>query len=216
MTFIIYGPGIRDPIPTERLSGGRVVEQTQAAAAIRRIPGSEEEKSPGQQAGGGQQRKANIYQQTSEQKVEERAQYAYQIMSSPVYTIKYTATVEELIQLFREKMFRHVPVINEEHKIVGIISDRDVLRFISGIADEEAEQPLTREEKMVQPIESLVKTRVLTASLDTQIRQIARILFEQRVGAMPIVNDLGMLHGLITRSDILKALVKNSALELWV
>ena len=216
MAFIIYGPGIRNPIPTEKLTEGRLVEQPEEISAIRPVAGSEEEKNSGSQTGAERRNPVNIYQKTQEQKVEEQAQYAYQIMSSPVYTITFTATVDELIKLFKEKRFRHVPVIDDEHKIVGIISDRDVLRYISGVDEEDVAQEVTKEQKLLNPITDLVKTRVLTASLDTQVRQIARILYEQRVGAMPIVNDSGMLHGLITRSDILKALVKNSALELWV
>lgn len=223
MAFIVYGPGIRDPIPTERLGAERVVNQTSETAAVPRIPGSDEERGAKTPLASEQQRKLNAYQKAQEQKFEERAQYAYQIMSSPVYTIRFDSTISELINLFREMRFRHVPVIDEESKIVGIVSDRDVMRYIAGVDDEpapmaEEETPavLSKDEKLAQPIASLVKTRVLTASLDTQVRQIAKTLFEQRVGAMPIVNDAGMLHGIITRSDILKALVKNSALELWV
>ncbi len=220
MAFIVYGPGVRDPIPTSKLTAGRTVEKAQASTAVRRIPGTDEEEAPEIAGGTAQQRKANVYQQAQEQKIEERAQYAYQIMSSPVHTVKFDASVGALLQLFKDRRFRHVPTIDGENRIVGIISDRDVLRYMAGIDDMDAhhddEQGLARKERLLQPIESLTKTRVLTASLDTQVRQIARILFEQRVGAMPIVNDAGMLHGIITRSDILKALVKNSALELWV
>ena len=213
MAFIIYGPGVRDPIPVGRSPESRAVEETHETAAIRRVPGSEEEKNSEQQLNSGQQKKVNAYQATQNQKEEERIQFAYQIMSSPVYTINYNASVEELIRLFKEKRFRHVPVIDDEHKIVGIISDRDVMRFIAGVDDEE--HALSREEKLLQPIERLVKIRVITASLDTQVRHIAKVLFEQHIGAMPIVNDSGMLHGLITRGDILKAIVKDAALELW-
>ncbi len=215
MAFIVYGPGVRDPIPTGKLTAGRIVEKTQASTAPRRIPGSDEEEAQEVPVETERQRKANVYQQAQEQKIEERAQYAYQIMSSPVHTVRFDATVEALLRLFKDKRFRHVPTIDDEHRIVGIVSDRDVLRYMAGLDDIDEQGP-ARKARLLQSIESLTKTRVLTASLDTQVRQIARILFEQRVGAMPIVNDSGMLHGIITRSDILKALVKDSALELWV
>ena len=217
MAFIVYGPGVRDPISL-RTPETRSVSQPNETEAIRPVPGSEEEKSSGhdEQANAGRQQRVSVYQRTQDQKAEEVAQYAYQIMSSPVYTVNFNDSIEELLHLFRDKRFRHVPVIDDEHKIVGIISDRDVMRYIAGIDDQEEDEPsLSREEKRAQSIKSLVKTRVMTASLDTQVRQIARVLFEQRIGAMPIVNDSGMLHGIITRGDILKALVKNSALELW-
>ena len=147
MAFIIYGPGVRDPIQVGRTTESRSVEQANETEAIRRVPGSEEEKTSGhdEQANVSRQRRVNVYQQTQEQKTEEKAQYAYQIMSSPVYTINFNDSVEELLNLFRDKRFRHVPVIDDEHKIVGIVSDRDVMRYIAGIDDnDEGEKILVR------------------------------------------------------------------------
>jgi acetoin utilization protein AcuB len=51
---------------------------------------------------------------------------------------------------------------------------------------------------------------------ETLIREIVRVMFRERVGAMPIVNDTGRLKGIITRSDILRALMRHTALELYI
>jgi CBS-domain-containing membrane protein len=59
-------------------------------------------------------------------------------------------------------------------------------------------------------------TRVLTASPNTEIRQIAQVLFDEHIGTMPIIDEREHLIGLITRSDILQALIKPAPLDLWV
>jgi len=56
---------------------------------------------------------------------------------------------------------------------------------------------------------------VLTASTDTDIRYIARLFVERRIGAMPIVRN-NKLAGIITRSDILSAVMRHFNLEIWV
>jgi len=65
-------------------------------------------------------------------------------------------------------------------------------------------------------IEPLYLKKVLTATPETQIREIARVLIEQRKGVMPIVDANAHMVGIITRSDILRTIVNQAPLELWV
>jgi CBS domain-containing protein len=55
---------------------------------------------------------------------------------------------------------------------------------------------------------------VLTATPSTAVNQVARIMFEERVGAMPIADEAGNLVGMITRNDILRTLVSKDRLHL--
>lgn len=55
--------------------------------------------------------------------------------------------------------------------------------------------------------------QVLTASIDTDVRHIARLFVEQHIGAMPIVKE-EKLKGMITRSDVLGTVMRHYALEL--
>ena len=64
-------------------------------------------------------------------------------------------------------------------------------------------------------VASIMKTNVLTARPATEIRSVANVMFKQRIGAMPIVDEGGKLVGILTRSDILKAVINRAPLELW-
>lgn len=139
---------------------------------------------------------------------------ARQIMASPVVILPPEATVAEAWELIRTKRFRHVPVVSHENKLVGIISDRDLLLEAGNIYSTISPQDNAGQEQTT--IQGLIRRKVLTASPDTGIREIARILFEERIGSMPIVDDKGMLVGIITRSDILRTIINNAPLDLWI
>jgi len=135
---------------------------------------------------------------------------AAQIMSHPVITIHPTTSIKETWDLFLIKRFRHIPVLSQEDKLVGIVSDRDILKL--GIHLQSADDGQGKE----KPVEKIMGKNVLFAKPDAEIRKIVYILIQKKIGAMPIINDLGLLLGIITRSDILKHFVSTSPLNLSV
>lgn len=216
MAFTVFGAGIRDNVPFNITNNQEVVEETFPTHAINKVGARGDEEAPEQGPNLLNLKNAGKAYSATLQIPKERgpALHAYQIMTAPVVTLYPETTITQAWTLFRERRFRHVPIITRDRKIYGILSDRDLLRYaaVSGKIppyDETAPEAS-------KGIESLIKTRVITASQDTEIRQIAGILFEQRVGVMPIVNEAGRLEGIITRSDILRTLVNNAPLELWV
>jgi len=216
MTFSVYGMGIRDNVTFDKSTTLEIVEQTSAATALKKVASKNEEERHYHEDNLLRKRNAEKAYTATFQAVKERgiALHAHQIMTSPVVTLFPRTSIADAWTLFRERRFRHVPVVTERGKIYGIISDRDLLRYaattgkIPPYADYMPEASIS--------IESMTKTRVITSSQETEIREIARMLFEQRVGAMPVVSDTGIVEGIITRSDILRTLVNNAPLELWV
>jgi acetoin utilization protein AcuB len=133
---------------------------------------------------------------------------AAQIMSNPVVTVTPETTIKQAWELFRKKRFRHIPVIDKYEKVVGIVSDRDVLNLGINLNNDEDQA------EKAKLIGSLMKSKVLFARPKSEIRQIVFVLIQQKIGAMPILSDEGILLGIITRSDILKHFVSNSVLDL--
>ncbi|MCB0324175.1 MAG: CBS domain-containing protein [Bdellovibrionales bacterium] len=130
---------------------------------------------------------------------------AGEIASRPVQSIPPTMTVRASLELFKECRFRHMPVVDTDGSMRGIVSDRDLLRELAeGEGDASQRQ-----------VSDIMQTRVLTAHADTPMRELARVLFRERIGAMPVVDEEGKLTGIVTRSDILRALVERAPLEVW-
>jgi len=206
MAFIVIAPGVRDVLPYPEVFAHRPVEETQPPEATRHAPSTEEEHPPAEQYKSitAQQR----YEQTAGLPHERGpALVAEQIMSAPVLTLGPDTPVAEAWAFFQEHRFRHVPVIGANRRMVGIISERDLLRDAAGLSADGMRHATIR---------PLLVARVLTATADTAIREVAHVLYDRHIGAIPIVNDTDIPVGIISRSDILQALVKKAPLELWV
>lgn len=133
-----------------------------------------------------------------------RAVCASQIMRAPVVHVLPHTRLIEARQIIKERRFRHLPVVSDEGVLCGIVSDRDL--FI----DCEGEQSFENKR-----VDSIITDEVITEKADTYIHDIARVLLEEHIGCMPIVNDAKKVMGIITRSDILRALIKRAPLDIW-
>jgi acetoin utilization protein AcuB len=119
---------------------------------------------------------------------------AEQIMTSSVVTLAPDSTRERARELLRRFRFRHLPIVGDHGRIVGIVSDRDVAG--TGI------------------LQDVMIGRVLTAEPGTSIRELARVMVEERINALPIVES-GRLVGIVTTTDVLRAIVRGAPVELW-
>lgn len=122
--------------------------------------------------------------------------YAIDIMTSPVKVLSQKASLDEVRNLMREKGIRHIPII-ENHKFLGIISDRDLLKMdLSGTF-------------AFLKAEDIMNTVVVVAHEETPLAHIAKVMLEEKISAIPVVNESHQLTGMITRSDILEVVIYN-------
>ena len=215
MAFILIGPGISNPVPLQKLFLRREVEETEEIAPKRAIDEAhhtqhkfEDDVLVAEQMMSGAARAA--YQSAEHVALDKLL--ARQIMVSPVMTLTPETTVDEAMQLFQVRGFRHLPVVADgDSGLLGMVSDRDLLRHLAGVNEAYQRQPARGGETRVG---ELIKLPVLTAAVDTDVRYIARLFVERHIGAVPIVDD-GQLVGIITRSDLLGSVMRHFVLELW-
>jgi len=98
--------------------------------------------------------------------------------------------VSEAVELMEHYHISGVPIVDEDKKLVGIITNRD-LRFVS-----EYEQPIK---------EVMTKENLITAPEGTKLEGATEILRRHKVEKLPIVDADGVLKGLVTIKDIRKA-----------
>ncbi|NRB38512.1 MAG: CBS domain-containing protein [Pseudomonadales bacterium] len=125
-------------------------------------------------------------------------------MSSPVFSTGPNTSIQQLFEWFQQKRYRHIPIVDSAAHLIGIVSDRDALRQLSSVKE----------------ADSLVKdfmiNKVLTCTVDTDVSELAKTLLEQHIGALPVVDERGLLVGIITRSDVLRVVLNRLSTELWV
>lgn len=111
-------------------------------------------------------------------------------------TILRGSTVADALRMMQEYHIGGIPVVDEERKLVGIVTNRD-LRFVRDLA---------------KPIdEVMTSSNLVTTSTKTDLEEAAEILQQHKIEKLPVIDEAGKLIGLVTYKDITKAKDKPNA-----
>ncbi len=124
---------------------------------------------------------------------------AEDVMTRDPSTIRPSATVAQAIAELHQLDVRHLPVVNEDHELVGMVSDRDLrgLPFDFAAEGRRTVPPDT-------PVADLMSSDVQSVELQTSLSELIDILVDQKVGALPVVDDRGVLVGIVSYVDVLR------------
>jgi CBS domain-containing protein len=139
------------------------------------------------------------------------------VMTKNVIAVKKDTKVSELIEILTKNRISGVPVVDEENRVIGIVSEADLLfttktgkirglrEFLKRLIGEEYSTlatPLSGDLK----VEDIMTSTVITASPDMDIEEASKILSEKRIKRLPVVDENGKLIGIITRHDLVSAI----------
>ena len=134
--------------------------------------------------------------------------HADQIMSRPVIVVSQDNAVADAWRILRDNRIRQAPVVDDERKLIGLVSERDLLTAI----DVEDGEVIAARQRLVREV---MTTPVVASAPVTDIRRIAAVMLEHEVDGVPIIADNGRIMGLVSRGDILRAVVNDPPLSLW-
>ncbi len=124
------------------------------------------------------------------------------VMSTDLITLNEDETLDLVEQVMRLGRVRHLPVTRGS-ELVGLVTHRDLLRAsISALADigeDERQEMMSR----VQVCD-IMNVDVKTVAPGLPLMQAAAILLQNRYGCLPVVNDRGVLDGILTEADFLR------------
>jgi acetoin utilization protein AcuB len=124
-------------------------------------------------------------------------------MRSPVVTIEPGATIRQAVASMTRNKLRHLPVV-EAGRLVGIVTDRDLRQAV--FAPIVQERPGVGDDAVdVIPVREVMTWAVVTVRPTTDLRDAARLMHEQKIGALPVTDD-ERLVGILTESDVLVVL----------
>jgi acetoin utilization protein AcuB len=158
---------------------------------------------------------ARIAQQAYQQQVDQApapkpALLAQDIMTSPVTWLPSHSTLLEAWSTMKHKGIHHLPVTSVHGTLVGMISDHDLLPYAHELESVNSPGP-SAEHKLAR----VMSSRVLSATPTTEIREIVHVMLDEQVSAIPILDSSRHLVGILSTSDILRAIAHRSPLELW-
>lgn len=120
-----------------------------------------------------------------------------EIMNDEPYTLAPTNTVQEALKLMREKKVRHLPVVDEDRHVLGVITERDIKEVLPSSLQDEPNSPIFNAK--VEDI--MVKDPLIGHPLDF-VEEVALTFYESKIGCLPIVSG-GKLVGIVTTTDLL-------------
>jgi len=141
---------------------------------------------------------------------------ARDVMVRPVITVGENATVRDVAKLLIEKRISAVPVVDRDGRLVGIVSEADLLHrpeagtdrpdswWLSLISGERAVAEDYVKSHAVK-VKDVMTKNVRAAHPDTPLSEIADLFEEQHIKRIPIVNEGGDLVGIVSRANIVQA-----------
>ena len=128
------------------------------------------------------------------------------IMTSPVFAVGHMDNLKVVEDLMDWKHVRHLPVINDDSQLVGLITHRDLLRAcvssLAGITQQEQDALLRG-----IPVREIMQADIVTVSPESDAREAARTMLDLKIGCLPVV-DGGKLVGILTEADFLRYLLE--------
>lgn len=108
-----------------------------------------------------------------------------------------------LDEIFKQNRFHHVPIVNDEKRVVGIISKSDFLYLLRGYTVHETDRFRESAKLRGFKVQEIMVGEVTTIRDDAPIREAVAILAENRFRALPVVNSKQELVGIVTTHDII-------------
>ncbi len=136
---------------------------------------------------------------------------AKDIMTRKVITIKRETSVKEIIDILLKNRITGVPVVDDENKIVGIVSESDLIYKETSmpISDYWANRKKFKDEYWKikgTKAEEIMTTDVICVGGDTPVEEIATLMIEKRIKRLPVVRGKELV-GIISRADVLKTIL---------
>ncbi len=127
-------------------------------------------------------------------------------MTSPAVTVTPETPFQDALKLMRDKKFRRLPVVDTTNRVVGIVSERDMLHASPSPATSlsvwEVNYLLWK-----LKVSDIMTHNVISINQDMPVEDAASLMVSRKIGGLPVVDDKGVVVGVITETDIFKTFV---------
>ncbi len=125
-----------------------------------------------------------------------------EIMNKDVITMSPEDCIETALKLLNAHRIRHIPIVDQQNCVIGIVSDRDVRDASPSIFDDPEHS-----DQLNHPIQSIMTTPVTTVHPLDFVEEVAGIFYEQEIACVPVTRN-DELIGIITEKDMLHTLIQ--------
>ncbi|GAB4581782.1 MAG: CBS and ACT domain-containing protein [Anaerolineales bacterium] len=128
-------------------------------------------------------------------------------MHHPVITVKPDMPIMDVLNLMKREKIRRTPVVEAHGKLIGIVSDKDLLNAGPSSATSLSVWEINYLLSKIK-IEDVMTKEVITVHEDTPIEEAAYMMASNKIGGLPVTRDDGGVVGMITETDLFKILLE--------
>lgn len=127
-------------------------------------------------------------------------------MSKPAITVRQDTGVEEALRLMHSEDIRRLPVVDRHGKMVGIVSELDLLKVSPSPATSLSVYEIPYLLARIK-MKDIMTEDVITVTEDTTLEEAARVMADNKIGGLPVMRD-GKVVGIITETDLFKTFLE--------
>ncbi|MEK6673749.1 MAG: CBS domain-containing protein [Nitrospirota bacterium] len=137
------------------------------------------------------------------------------VMSKNVVSVKGDSDIYEVSRLLSENRVSGLPVVDEENRVIGVLSEADLLHM-AGIEKGHSFRDIFKhllgepfpKHRAGSRVRDIMTSPAITTTPGADIREVAVMLDEKRIKRLPVVDENNKLIGIISRGDIIRVLAK--------
>lgn len=133
--------------------------------------------------------------------------FVSETMDTDLYTVTADTRLAEAKRLMVDKNIRHLPVVDEKGKLVGIVTDRDMRDAQPSTLLSKEDYEKTFEKVMQHKVSEIMTREPLTISVYFTLQDTLLVMRKRKVGALPVVDEDGYLKGIMSTRDLLASFV---------
>ncbi|GAB4484549.1 MAG: hypothetical protein OHK006_09060 [Thermodesulfovibrionales bacterium] len=137
------------------------------------------------------------------------------VMTKDPITVQKFENIIKAAHILADKGISGIPVVDKERRVIGVVTQADILAMV-GMRKEHTFKDFLKhalgepllERKTGDIVADIMTTGVVTVSPEVSIAKVAQIMDEKKIRRLPVVDGEKKLIGIISRADILKAILK--------
>jgi CBS domain-containing protein len=144
------------------------------------------------------------------------------VMTTEVVTARPSTPFRELVDLLQRKRISALPVVDQDGRLVGIVSEADLLvkeGYPHGGDDAGVIEGLRHRHRLGKAAGicalDVMTCQVVSVPLGTEVAAAARLMIRLGIKRLPVVDDQGVLAGIVTRGDLLKVFLRPDQAISW-
>ncbi|MBI4794007.1 MAG: CBS domain-containing protein [Deltaproteobacteria bacterium] len=134
--------------------------------------------------------------------------YIARHMTTPALTVSPDALLPEVRNIMNSRHFRHLPVVDEQQRLIGMITDRDLRSaYPSSILSEDKRQAILEKVEKT-PVRSIMARELISLTPLATLDDALYLLSKEKIGMLPVIDEERHVIGVFSVQDLMKAYKK--------